>query len=527
MSLPVDFITDGLAPHIIIYDNNWKKQLEYVHESIDENGARDFNLKSWSINGGVNSDVGNCNIIIDDKRHEHTLQIKPNWLIRIYLYGTQLNHWFTGVIYEPGLVRTGYGEQVLNIQAYGYGEGLSKRFISITKAAYEEADGIESDADGITISELAKFCLHNDALLIPPGDPNLTSDIEDIDIKLGSFSKENQSQGVVLAELANIAGAIYGVNPDLSFYFRSLDSQSKFIVTNRDLGNQNQDNLYVIRNQEYFIRENQTKKAYTNLIGLDVTIHAEILPDNGGTDDAVLSVNYIGFPILGNDEILGLEVYMKPRFNTGLFNWRVTSNNWESTQVASGVVSAATMAALPASGGWVRLGDIPSSDNPRRLWFDDFSSSRILVIYNGQGAGSYKTSAQPYFNWDILPSSSGTLRMRSTQETAVILKAQNTTLKKTHRDSESMEYLSEKPSGETATTLFEGILNAGAKIRQIYAPLVVSANQNLPPLGKRVRFIDDFNGLETNPICIGYDIRADYKTKLMAINMNLELEELI
>ena len=90
-----------------------------------------------------------------------------------------------------------------------------------------------------------------------------------------------------------------------------------------------------------------------------------------------------------------------------------------------------------------------------------------------------------------------------------------------------MEYLAEKPEGETATTLFEGLLNQGAKIRRIYSPVTVSANNSQPPLGKKVTFIDNFNGLNTNPVLIGYDIRGSHEGKLEAISMEVELEDLI
>ena len=95
MKLFSEHNTSGLSPHIIIYNNVWDKQLEYVHENINPQGIRDFTLKSWKLSGGINDDVGTCTIEIEDKNAEHTLQIKPDWIVRIYLYREQEHLWFT------------------------------------------------------------------------------------------------------------------------------------------------------------------------------------------------------------------------------------------------------------------------------------------------------------------------------------------------------------------------------------------------------------------------------------------------
>ena len=528
MSLPNDFNPEGLSPHIIVYDNNWKKRLEYVHENIDEDGVRDFILQSWRISGGVNSDAGNCNIVIEDFSTEHTLKIKPDWIIQIYLYDTQEQLWFTGIIHQPGLTRAGYGQQTINVSAYGYSHGLTNRFISVTKAAYESANGILSDDTGIKISELAKFCIHNDAMLIPPADPNLTLDVEDIDIKLGSFEKENQSQAIVLAELANIVGGVYGITPELALYFRSLNTNSGKTITNDKLNSYRNEDLYIIRNQEYTIRDSATKRAYTNLIGLDITIQAAIIPDNGGTDRANTSYDYIGFSLDSlPGELEDIQVFLQDREpGDGDLNWKVTNNNWNSNEIASGTIPESTLNALGAEGNWVTLGTIPAAENnnSRRLWFDNSHSSYYILVKDG--VGSYKRAFSTD-TWNGATTQIGQLRIRSTRETSTILKAQNTTLKKTHRDSESMEFLSEKPEGETATVLFEGLLNQAAKIRRIYSPVIVHANGSPPPLGKRMKFIDKFNGLRTNPVLIGYDIEANHTTKLTAIDLQLELEDFV
>ena len=538
MSLPEGFNSEGLAPHIIIYDSNWKKQLEYIHENIDEDGVRDFTLQSWKISGGVNSDAGSCQIIIEDFDAEHTFKIKPNWIIQIYLYSTQEQLWFTGIVYQPGLARDGYGQQIITLEAYGYANDLTNRFISVTKARYSDADGISSDDTGIKISELAKFVVHNDAMLIPPGDPNLTTDIEDIDIKLGSFDKENQSQAIVLAELANIVGGVYGVTPELVLYFRSLNTHSGKIITNDDLASQDNDSLYIIRNKQYAVQDAATKRAYTNLIGLDITIQAAVLPDNGGTDRATTAYSYIGFSLdgFGNGELEDIQVFLQDREpNDGDINWKVTGDGWDDSELTSGRITEAKIAALGSEGGWVTLGTIPAAlvdsngvVTPRRLWLDNGHSSYYILTKIGVSP-NYKFYSGSPGSWNnaLRGRPAATLRIRSTRESQTILKAQNTTLKKTNRDSESMEYLSEKPEGETATALFEGLLNQAAKIRRIYSPVIVHANGSPPPLGKRMKFVDKFNGINTNPVLIGYDIGADPQTKLTAIDMTLELEDFV
>ena len=543
MSLPPNYTASGIVPHIIIYDSNWQKRLEYIHEKIDPNGTRDFYLKDWKISGGINSDAGSCSIIIEDHDTQHTLKIKPDWFIQIYLYREQEQLWFTGIIIDTGISRDGYNQQTINVSAYGYAHGLTNRFVDINQLAYEGADGIESSAAGIKISELAKFALHDDAMLIPPADPNITQNIEDLDITLPSFSKENQSQSAVLAELANIAGAVYGIDPNLEFYFRSLTSQSPAIITNDDLVHQDPTNLYILRNQPYTIRENAVKKSFTNLIGLDVTLSVSQYADNEGTnaiDFTEIISNHRFFTLfyvaqrIGTDELDNLQVWVVPPADrstiTEALQWKVGTGSFNPQNTYhEGSIPVNTLKALSQFGGWVSLGHIDPQNIDRVAAFRIPKNNYTLV---SNGTNTAQSSLDNAFRiatstGSIGSNYNGNIRLRSTSETQTTLKAQNTTLKKTQRDTESMEYLADRPSSDTATTLFEGILNEGAKVRRIYSPVIVSVNNNPPPLGKRVKFIDNFNGLNTNPVLIGYDIRADHRTKLEAINLELELEQLV
>ena len=53
---------------------------------------------------------------------------------------------------------------------------------------------------------------------LPPPDLNLVIDVEDIDIKLRKYKKNNRSQAAVISELANFGNAIFGIDPNLRFF---------------------------------------------------------------------------------------------------------------------------------------------------------------------------------------------------------------------------------------------------------------------------------------------------------------------
>ena len=400
MKLFSEHNTSGLSPHIIIYNNVWDKQLEYVHENINPQGIRDFTLKSWKLSGGINDDVGTCTIEIEDKNAEHTLQIKPDWIVRIYLYREQEHLWFTGIVVETALFRLGSDQQKINVTAYGYGHTLTQRYVNISKKEYEiiqgtTPQGITNTTEDVSISELVRFVLHDKAMLIPPADKNIPLDIEDIPILFKEFNEECVSQDIILEQLANITDAVYGVTPDLNFYFRLTKPQSDFIVTNKNQENQDPATLYIIRNQPYTITDSSQKKA-TDVIGRHISILDDTIPDNKGQKNVFVDI-----------------------------------------------------------------------------------------------------------------------------------KAQNTTLKKINRSSETKVYLPGTLDRDNATKLIDIILNRVSKTRRTYNSLVVSANNNAPPLGKRVRFIDSNHNNDTTPICMGYDISADDKSKLEATDMKLTLEELV
>ena len=83
------------------------------------------------------------------------------------------------------------------------------------------------------------------------------------------------------------------------------------------------------------------------------------------------------------------------------------------------------------------------------------------------------------------------------------------------------------PNEETALKACEGILDTAGKIKALYSPIEVSTPKDRPDLGKTVRFIDSFSGINLDLDLIGYSLggSAFDENNLGANNMTIYVEE--
>lgn len=567
---PTGYNPDGLAPSIIIYNKNFQKIYEYNHPRIGN--IQDFVLLDWKLSLGVNSDAGSASITIEDHNGDFvndkgTVIIRPGFILQINLGKTSdsVQTWFTGIINEPQLERPGFKQQLITLQAYGYGSTLTNRFVTIKHDAILDADGsVSGDDNSAKVSEIARRIIQDDSLqVIPPADNFITADsIADIDIKLANLDKQIQSQQIILAELANIINGVYGITPDLDFYFRGNNTHGGFIATNDNniISRTNSEVLMIMRNQPYSYKDTIIKKAYTDLVGLDVTLTTDRLTSSGADRRNFGTKDYTVYTITTLDddgnptpyrkaipadtlEILLYQVETIP--TTGQQNrrelaWQIAqytlgSNVLSTVVETNSVFSADTLNTelKVGSNEWVKLKhvDLPaiSSNRIRGIVLSDGSQigSKIQVVgKNNSGTTVYDANNHPSYVQAI--SGSFTLRVRSQSTKQVILKAQNTELRKQQIPKQSVQSLTGQPASATATTLFEGILGQAGQIRRIYSDLIVSAPTNRPDLGRRITIKDSYNNIDTNALLIGIDAKANSRGKdITCQSIGIEAEEII
>ena len=564
MAIPPGFDPAGLAPRILIFNESLQLQYTYEHPNIDDNPTQDFVLDAWQIMLGINSNAGSCQLTIEDHtdnltRPDGSLIMRAGWHIQVLLgkNAAGLSAWFFGIINEPRLERPGYGQQLIQLSAYGYSHSLSSRYISIEhkQARDPNTNRLNQSDDTAKISELVKLVFASKSMLIPPPDPNLTiNGIEDIDVKLSSLQKQNQSQGIVISELANVVNAIYGVSAERDFFFHTADKHSGFVITN-DLNDDtpNGDKLMLIRNQPYSYVDTTIRKAYTSLIGLDVTESRELMGDGGGTTEQGLTGNHwLGYEIPfkgkidGSLEILMTDASSYAHRDAPYFLYEGSGSLFDGVypddlpRVYAGIISKDKLDDLSATPTYVSIPirAEPTTQNKRVLWMRGFISGSndnngvkilekntgsnkfyINVHSSGDNAGSINEDTST----DIT-GTTGTGRIRYVEDTQTLIKAQNLELRNRFATAkEQIQYLPDTPPGETAATIFEGLLQQAGRARRIYK-IPASVPNTRPPLGQQVRFIDTHNGIDTNPMLISYKLSANRQQQLVCITMDIEAE---
>ena len=561
VQIPSGYNPDGLAPVIYIYDHNLQLHYTYQHPQITDPPQQDFILSEWQISTGINSDAGHARIRIED--HDANLTdsvgdiiIKAGWHIQILLGkdANGLESWFFGVCNEPMLERPQFGLQYIDVSAYGYAHTLTSRFVSISHAQERDSETAQLDETDTSacVSELVKLLFSDQSLLLPPADPNLTlNGVDDVDIKMANLDKTNQSQSIVLSELANLANCVYGITPDLDLYFHSATQHSGFIITNGDTSQIDPDKLMIIRNKPFVYKETIVRKAFTSLIGLDLTLKLDLLKDKGGSAEYHLRVSnsdHYGFEInhFGTINELGLYLLRNRTLQYDL-PWEIKSyygtndpNYDDGTQETQGTLSKDALnntntGLTVNTADWItlnpRLDAVPGATR-RLLWFTPHTSfGGLYALYKPGntneifGSNGYDFDRNDSSNYDSSDSgNSGIPRMRILGEPQqTLLKAQNLKVQKQQQHKEQMQYMQGTPESETAEALTTGLLDQAGQRRRIYQ-FTASVPNTRPVMGKQIRVIDTHNGLDTNALLIGMDIEGGRQGKLTAIDITLELE---
>ena len=555
-SYPIGFNALPSAPSIIILDHKFRIKYRWEHPQISDNPIQDFNLIEWKISAGINTDVGEASITIQD--HDSKLindnnsragpAIAAGDLIQISLGKNNVEPWFFGICDEPTVRRMGNNQQYIIIKSIGYGITLAHRFINIDYAQMlnDAGDVIETD-NTAKISELIKRVLtDNNVVALPPPDQNIVIDIEDIDIKIRKYKKHNRSQAAVISELANFGNAVFGINPDLQFFCHASNKPSDYTITNDLSLNLDVNKMMVIRNQSYDYMDSTVRGAFTSLIGTDVTQTTSLIEDNKGVNSVDIGQTY---------DLFGFSMY------TGLINGQLrfyaskTVNTIGSDHTLYWYIAEAHSAVfrlydvlnrddMPAdrADNVVAYGSITNLDTllpvinvTRPIELDinlpATERNRYLVFYHTDNINIKYNNAGPGFRYGVAyfqtqdTGTTGTIRLTIPSEQPVILKAQNTTLKHQQQEKEQVQNFRDAPNNQTATQVFEGVMDSAGRIRRTYTGFVTSIPPERPPVGQLYRIIDKHQKLDTHALCIGYDIGSDINNNLNAVNMSIDLEE--
>ena len=267
MSLPNNYDPTPLAPQIII-SRRGNETFRWQHPQIADEPRQDFNLESWSFRSGINTDAGNCAIAIPD----HDLQLAPNEkspfepsdmvVISLGKNPANLQKYWAGEIKESRLINGGTNKQKLEISCVGQINELAYRYATVD---YTYPDWQTNPSSRIT--EILKRVMGGGDLLLPD-DLDVTYNISDINIRLPHYQHRNRTIKSIIADLAKIGAAVYGLSPDRELFF-GIPEQSDFVISS--IGDNQVESDCYVHNVAYGSHKSHLKDGFGRVITLGLT----------------------------------------------------------------------------------------------------------------------------------------------------------------------------------------------------------------------------------------------------------------
>ncbi len=557
MSYPLGYDPSGLQPIVTIKDMDGN--VRYRFESaglVDGEPRQDFDLASWNIHMGVNTDHGQATIGIDDRGDNlvdktttnRRLKIKNDWELVIELgkHKDNIQTWFSGIIEQPELTNPGANMQTLAIMAIGWGVITSHSYVNIQAHQAKLPDNlVDSTDDSTKLSEIFKSIITSAGnYIIESINNGITIDdglIQDINIRFPEFVRKYETAGAILSELAHISGSIYGIDPDKKAYLRLHGSKSSgFLISNeinpltKQVRNWDQDKILYLKNQPFNYKESTIDSGYTTVHGL-AAIH---LTDAYSQLDANalidLSASPVAFPFTVERNVASIQFIISKlnhaadtagSLRCSIFPATSATTYDDDTLLASFIISAERInrllpearvkafveqqidrTSIPQGGTyWLRIEQFEDSTNPVRLDYETGSG-----VYHAPGllTGSITTLVKSAIDVNIL--------------------AQNTQARRRSRNKETIFQFSSFPTQESIIASLEGIMDLYGSIRRIYDPIMTETPADRPPLGTTIKIKNKINGLDIDAELIGYDISGsafDADSNLGANTMSIHVEE--
>ena len=249
MSYPSGFESRPYYPDIAVYDRSNTRYTHYFRHEVlgggdGGTGAQLIKPRTYDIRRGINSDSGVCEIMLQDHDNElverDTGRCKIKTGTELFFYFGRNNPgimddrkpWFSGEILETTVARPSYNQQYVKVTSLGLMNRLAHIHISV-----EFNQGSSTDPDA-RVSELVKKIVGQADLRVAGSDPGIgTNGVEDSTARIPRLSRNFQTIGLVLSELANISDSVYGLQQTISqtpqlFFFKRGSKRSNFLITN-------------------------------------------------------------------------------------------------------------------------------------------------------------------------------------------------------------------------------------------------------------------------------------------------------
>ena len=511
-----NYLASNLFPKILIHDLTNTLKYTYETSQVASNPTQNFKLNAMSIHLGINDDYGNAVLEIEDnansllENREKNCKIKRQWNIQIYLGKTSatLERWFYGKVYETEIIKPNLNQTMIRLTCIGWGIRLKERMSKIKRFQDKTSDGLALDNTDTSakVSEIAKDIVSDtDHFLYTalPSETEITTSVDEIDIKLADFQLNATSWSDGLSQLAGMSNSSYHIDADRKLVFTNTESDSGFLFHSStsayDSLNWNASKLGYILKAPFSWKDSTADTGYSFIHAYGVQHISKDTEQTTSNANYSLHQSWLAIPFTPtSSNVAKISLSMA---KTG------TPSSIQSFQIMGGASSPDSndlrKEAKLASSSLTTLG---SSYDWRELAFDNVavtareplylvvkkygdSSNTINAEYQ-TGAGTYFTSADGV-SWS---SQTGNFKIRVYNTNNLITTLENTVAKRRFGIREKIITF----ANAQEETVRESLIYTSdiiSKEKRSYSDMIVSPTTSRIPLGKTCQVTDSQSGL--------------------------------
>ena len=159
MAITPSYDPSHLAPKILIHDLDGTLKYTYEAEQIAASPTQDFQLRALKLHLGINDDIGNSVLLIEDPNNALTettarsdSKIKRQWTVQVSLgkSSADLNRWFYGKILDVEVLRPDTAvQQIRDV----FGEEITEK--AAQRMAESQAIGAEIPGLRLSTAEVS------------------------------------------------------------------------------------------------------------------------------------------------------------------------------------------------------------------------------------------------------------------------------------------------------------------------------------------------------------------------------------
>lgn len=558
MSLPSGLDPDGLSPRVIVKNRSGAEQYRFESVRIDPSPEQDFKLSNFELHCGLGADQSYLRLIIEDDENQLTdntlrsrnILIKPQWTIEFALgrNSGNLNDWFKGYVYDCSLLRPINNYQRIGLFAIGKAIRNSERLTILRRFQKKESDGLTPDDTdtNANASNLANELLDKTDHFPHSGlatEGFSHSGIGTITSKISQFTKHFNSINNSIQEIANAVGLLWGTDPATGDYFmRYRGTQDSGILVTNNMSallttGWNKDKLCILRNKEFSWIDTTVGYGFSFIHGVGGL--SDVLDHNQTSANAALSLatsDKYAFPFTPTrDSMSKISMFLSRSASTTTpliisIAGETTTPDPNEDDIRRRVEISANRVndAISVSGDYfeqvMRTINEQTPLIPNNKFYLIIDKHPQVRIDYQTGTGTFWTLSGGTWSSNV-----GNAKFRTYHSHVINIICENTVAKKTFGVRELPIPLNDFPDENSATKALIGYAGIVGRKKRMFSPLIVSPPTTKPDLGKIIRVVDKFNGMDLLADLVAFDIvgSAYDDSARGTTQMTLHIEDLL